>query len=760
VIGGESVNWTYEMVGLKGRRMHVEANAVPFRMPDGSNAHLCISRDVSERREAEDALRRSEERLRLVQGATGLADFESGPDGAAICSPRMVDQAGLPPGTTRLEFADWIKIVHPEDRDAWFEGIVNALEVSDTHSSEFRIVRPDNGETRWISSRTMVERDEYGNAIRSIGAHLDITDRKRAEEALRESEERFRLAAEAATLGVWDYDPATGKREWSGRLIEILGLEGEIEPSLELAAERVHPEDRPRFHELLIDMRENPRATRFAFTFRISRANDGAERWLTMNGWKADRSEGLGRIIVTVRDVTEERTAEERIRWNAGHDGLTQLANRSNFHEQLDSAVRVAKRAGSCFGLLMIDLDHFKQINDALGHQAGDRLLQSFADRLRATVRPGDVVARLGGDEFAILAGNLDCPERLADLSRSIHERLREPFIQQGRVLDCRVSIGAAVYPQHGTSPKDLMVSADMALYAAKAEGRSTTIEYRPHLRDEVQRFAAMVGTAREALSDDRILPYYQPKLDLRDGSIVGFEALLRWRDNQGNVHLPATIAAAFDDHEVAADISDRIIGKSIADMQRWLEQGVEFGHVAVNASAAEFRRDDFAERVLESLHKANIANERFQLEVTETVFLGRGSEFVQRALSVLNENGIKIALDDFGTGYASLRHLKEFPVDKVKIDCSFVRDMEDDPNDEAIIRAVVNLGKNLNIKVVAEGIERMSQAERLIELGCELGQGFLFSEAVPADRIPPMIAAFGERSKARKGLKLISTKG
>jgi diguanylate cyclase (GGDEF)-like protein/PAS domain S-box-containing protein len=556
---------------------------------------------------------------------------------------------------------------------------------------------------------------------------------------------------------VWDYDPATEKREWSGRLLEILGFEGEIEPSLELAAERVHPEDREHFVELLLDMRENAQATRFAFTFRITRANDGAERWLTMNGWKADRSEGLSRIIVTVRDVTEERTAEERIRWNAGHDGLTQLANRSNFHEQLENAVKVAKRAGTCFGLLMIDLDHFKQINDALGHQAGDRLLQSFADRLRETVRPGDVVARLGGDEFAILAGNLDSPERLADLSRSIHERLREPFIQQGRVLDCRVSIGAAVYPQHGTSPKDLMVSADMALYAAKAEGRSTTIEYRPHLRDEVQRFAAMVGTAREAITDDRILAYYQPKLDLRDGAIVGFEALLRWRDNQGNVHLPATIAAAFDDHEVAADISDRIIGKSIADMQRWLEQGVAFGHVAVNASAAEFRRDDFAERVLESLHKADIPLNCFQLEVTETVFLGRGAEFVQRALSVLSETGIKIALDDFGTGYASLRHLKEFPVDIVKIDRSFVRDMEDDPNDEAIIRAVVNLGKNLGIKVVAEGIERMSQAEGLIELGCELGQGFLFSEAVPADRIPPLIGAFGERSKTKKALSFAS---
>jgi diguanylate cyclase (GGDEF)-like protein/PAS domain S-box-containing protein len=761
VIGGETVKGTYEVIGLKGRRLHLEATAVPFRLPDGSRAHLCISRNVSERREAEDALRRSEERLRLVQEASGLADFESGLDGAATCSPRLAAQVGLPPGTTRLEFSDWIQIIHPDDRDKVFEGIVGAVDKLDSHASEFRIVRPDNGEVRWISSRTMIARDEHGAAVRSIGAHLDITDRKRADEALRESEERFRLAAEAASLGVWDYDPISGKREWSGRLCEIFGLDEDVEPSLELAAERVHPDDRVQFLELLHDMRDNSRATRFAFTFRVCRANDGAERWLTMNGWKADQTEGLRRIILTVRDVTEERTAEERIRWNASHDGLTQLANRSNFQEQLDNAVRKAKKAESTFGLLMIDLDHFKQINDALGHQAGDRLLQSFADRLRATVRTGDTVARLGGDEFAILVSDIASPARLGELSRSIHERLREPFIQQGRVLDCRVSIGAAIYPQHGSSPKDLLVSADMALRAAKAQGRSTTIEYRPHLRDEVQRFAAMVGTAREAISDDRVVPYYQPKLNLRDGSVVGFEALLRWRDKKKNcVHLPASIAAAFEDHEVAADISDRIISQSIADMRRWLEKDVPFGHVAVNASAAEFRRDDFAERVLESLHKADIPPHCFQLEVTETVFLGRGAEFVQRALQVLSKTGVEIALDDFGTGYASLRHLKEFPVDAVKIDRSFVRDMEDDPNDEAIINAVVNLGKNLGIKVVAEGIERMSQAERLIEIGCDYGQGFLFSEAIPGNRIAALVTDLAGRSKAkRRALKLASSR-
>ncbi|WEK46775.1 MAG: EAL domain-containing protein [Candidatus Andeanibacterium colombiense] len=751
VLAGERVTWTYDLIGLAGRRLHVEANAVPFRMPDGTRAQICISRDVTARERNQEALRRSEERLRLVQDATGLADYEVRMDMTILCSPRFAEQKGLPEGTAELSHVDWLKIIHPDDIAPLQEQVGLSLAHGDVCQSEFRIIRPDNGDIRWISARTTFELDEHGTPIRSIGSHIDVTDRMRADEALRGSEERFRFAAEAASLGVWDYDPTTGNREWSHRLMEIFGFDPDIEPSLELAAERVHPEDRVAFVERLTELRDGYRSTRFTCTIRIERAGDGAERWVTVNGWKADRSEGFRRIILTARDVTEEKTAEERIRWNASHDGLTQLANRASFQEQLERAIEAARQENRQAGLLMIDLDHFKQINDALGHDAGDRLLQAFADRLTAAVHPGDTVARLGGDEFAIVVPHLASEQKLADLCNSIHERLREPFIQDGRVLDCRISVGAAVYPLHGANPKDLMISADMALYAAKNAGRSTTVQYRSELRHEVQRLASMVSLARRAVYEDRIVPYYQPLLDLANGKIVGFEALLRWRDSKNAVHLPSTIEAAFENHEVAADISDRMIEQAIADMRTWLDDGVDFGHVAVNASAAEFRRDDFGERVLDSLSRAGISSDCFQLEVTETVFLGRGAEFVHRALGLLSSAGVKIALDDFGTGYASLRHLKQFPVDILKIDQSFVRDMEDDPGDEAIIRAVVNLGKNLNIKVVAEGIENMRQAKRLIELGCDYGQGFLFSKAVPGDRVPPLLAHIPQQAREQR---------
>ena len=718
--------------------------------------------DITVRTKVAEAIRQSEERLRLVHEASGLADFESGPDGIAICSKRFVEQAGLPHGTTSLPFEEWLEIVHPEDRKILKAEVERCLADRDVFQSEFRIVRPDNCEIRWLSSMTKMLRDEDGNVTRTIGAHLDITDRKLSEQALRESEERFRLAGEATGLGVWDYDPRTDKREWSDRMLAIWGFSPEVKPTLELAAEHVHPDDRPKFLELLSEIREGDEANRFEFTTRIVRASDHAERWITMNGWKADRSDEESRIILTVRDVTEEKTAEERMRWSASHDALTGLANRADFQDELDHALELARKSDGCVGLLIIDLDHFKQINDALGHAAGDRLLQAFAGRLRTAVRAGDRIARLGGDEFAILVPDLLSEQRFVELCNSIHERLREPFIEKGRVLDCRVSIGAAIYPQHGTKPKDMLICADMALFAAKRAGRSTTIMYSPLLSVEMQRGTSMVKTARTAVQENRIAPYYQPKLDLADGSVVGFEALLRWRDKRNRVQLPATIEAAFGDHEVAAAISDRMIELAIADMRKWLDNGVCFGHVAVNASAAEFRRDDLAERILKSLHEAKIPPEYFQLEVTEMVFLGRGAEYVQRALALLSSKGIKIALDDFGTGYASLRHLKQFPVDILKIDRSFVRNMENDPDDDAIIRAVVNLGKNLGIKVVAEGIENMNQAERLIGLGCDYGQGFLFSKAVPANRVPALVAHLQEqsqrmhRSYSKQRLKLV----
>jgi diguanylate cyclase (GGDEF)-like protein/PAS domain S-box-containing protein len=697
--------------------------------------------DITERKEAENALRRSEERLRLVQEATGLADFEASLEGVTRLSDRFIEQSGLPPGTRTLRHEDFLAIVHPDDRKRLQHDIERSVEHDDAFLCEFRIVRPDNGDVRWISSRTKVERDASGTALRAIGAHLDITERKRVEEALRESEERFRLAAEAAGLGVWDYDVTLDRREWSGRLREIFGIAHDVEPKLEVAQACVHPDDRAKFARTLDQARESDLG-RFELSFRIRRACDGAERWAAMNVWRTYKTDSKSRrIILTVRDVTDEKTAEERVRWTASHDALTGLANRGLFQEKLDLAIRRARAEGTAAGLILLDLDHFKQINDTLGHDAGDMLLRLFADRLRAAVRAQDTVARFGGDEFAIVLPDIQTEHSVLELSRSIQERLNKPFMHEGRLLDCRVSMGASTFPNFGRTSEELLKNADVALYAAKAGGRGAISLFEPRMREDVRRRSSMIQLARAAIRDERIVPHYQPKLDLANRRLVGFEALLRWHTPDGRTGMPDAFEAAFEDLELAALISDRMIEQVIADMRGWLDRGIDFRDVAVNASAAEFRHDNFAERVLDRLRSSGIPPGCFQLEVTETVFLGRGAESVHRALALLNSEGVKIALDDFGTGYASLRHLKQFPVDIIKIDQSFVRDMALDPGDEAIIRAVINLGRSLGIKVVAEGIESEEQARRLLELECDFGQGFLFSRAVPASQVPILVS-------------------
>lgn len=274
-------------------------------------------------------------------------------------------------------------------------------------------------------------------------------------------------------------------------------------------------------------------------------------------------------------------------------------------------------------------------------------------------------------------------------------------------------------------------------------------------MRHEIERRTNMVQLARDAIRDHRVLPHYQPKFDLRSRKVIGFEALLRWRTPAGKMQLSEKLEAAFEDLNVAAILTETMVEQTVIDMRHWLDQGLDFGHVALNTSAADFRRENFAEAVLEQLEQAKIPTSMFQIEVTETVFLGRGAEYVHAALSLFSTAGVRIALDDFGTGYASLRHLKEFPVDIIKIDRSFVREMENDPGDDAIGHAVVNLGQSLAMDVIAEGIEEESQVKHLLQHGCLYGHGFLFARAQPANMVPSLLLRTSPSQPSRRGCKL-----
>lgn len=477
---------------------------------------------------------------------------------------------------------------------------------------------------------------------------------------------------------------------------------------------------------------------RFTLSEKLPR---GASRWWDVVASPVRDNQGrTSSVAVVSRDITYQKRSEERANWLAKHDSLTNLPNRLYLQNELDH--RISNASATPFALLLLDVDNFKQINDTLGHDAGDVLLRTFAERIRRAVRGDDFLARLGGDEFAVVLTGARSEADIAEMLSAIQEALREPLVYSGRLLESKASIGGCLFPRDGRDRTELMKYADIALYAAKASRAGFEL-FRASMRDDVQKRMSMLSVAKEALQEDRIDPHYQAKIDLRTGALAGFEALLRWHDPRLGLQKPRAIHAAFDDPQLATLISTRMIDRVISQMRSWLDAGINFGHVAVNASAAEFRRGNFAELLLERLDMAGVPTRYFQLEVTETVFLGRGAEYVERALKSLNAAGVTIALDDFGTGYASLSHLKQFPVDVIKIDWSFVAELGRSPDASAIVQAVINLGRSLKIAVVAEGIETRAQEEFLREAGCDFGQGYLYSRAVPADAATQLIGSF-----------------
>lgn len=469
-----------------------------------------------------------------------------------------------------------------------------------------------------------------------------------------------------------------------------------------------------------------------------------------VDGLTDTQSRVLVALAAQVVSELELRRALSDLRWSLHHDALTTLPNRLLFHARLETELAISAASGGNrrIGLALLDLDHFKQVNDIYGHRAGDELLRAVAERLRGFVGPGETAARLGGDEFTIVlpdcGGDEAVERRLADLLKL----LAEPFDFEGHLLDSRGSIGVACFPDQGRDAATLLKHADIAMYRAKAAGRGTTWMYRPSLSTALERRIEIIDSTRAAIRSGNIFPYYQAQYSLVTGEIVGCEALLRMRGPDGALHLPAEIDEAFDDPDLGVGLGINMMQQVVADIRRWIDSGIAIGHVAVNASAVELRRGDYAAMVLGALADAGVPPSYIQIEITESVFLGRGSTNVETALNTLSDAGIIIALDDFGTGFASLSHLKKFPIKLIKIDRSFVSGLEFNKDDAAIVGAVIGLAHNLGMQVVAEGVETPEQARLLRSMGCTLVQGYYFHRPSTAAAVISEVAMQREATK------------
>ena len=436
-------------------------------------------------------------------------------------------------------------------------------------------------------------------------------------------------------------------------------------------------------------------------------------------------------VLVAIVDVTERKQAEARIAYMAHHDALTGLPNRVRFNDCLDEALARQQRNGESVAVHCLDLDHFKSVNDTLGHPVGDRLLQQVAERLGRCLRKSDVVARLGGDEFAVVQTPIAGPAQASALASRLIEVVGEPFDLDGNEVIVGASVGIAIAPQDGDAPEALLRNADMALYRAKSDGRGTSHFFEPEMDRLLQARRMLELDLRKAFVQSEFELFYQPLVNVRSGQVIGFEALIRWRHPERGTVSPIEFIPLAEEIGLIVPLGEWILREACRQAATWPSDI----HVAVNLSPVQFRNRGVVQAVLTALGYSGLAPHRLELEITESVLLGETEANIS-ILHQLRGLGVRIAMDDFGTGYSSLSYLRSFPFDKIKIDRSFVREMVDRPDCVAIVRAVAGLGASLGIATTAEGVETVEQLDRVRAEGCTEVQGYLFSAPRPASEL------------------------
>ncbi|MBV9118639.1 MAG: EAL domain-containing protein [Acetobacteraceae bacterium] len=618
------------------------------------------------------------------------------------------------------------RYAHPADRALVRERIAARIRGDeDSAHYEFRLIRPD-GEVIWVEC--LASRIMWNGEPALLGAYHDVTGRKRAEEALRRSERLFQTVFRNSP------DIIMLNTLSDGTLIDV------NEAFLQtFGGTRASVIGRTTVDLQLWNGTPGGREGLVAALRRTGRVRDMAHSVRTPSGEDIDLSiaaellqvDGEELILSVLRDVTERRRAEARIAHMAHHDPLTGLANRLLFQSRLERAFASEHR----FGVLALNLDNFKEVNEAFGHAAGDALLKRIADRLRACVRDEDMVARLGGDEFAIIQISRRQPAGAVALAQRIAQRLSQPFALEGREVAIGASVGVAVAPRDGADPAAVLGAAELALRRAKRAARGMWQMFEPSIEGEAQARRRLEAELRRAVAAQEFELAFQPLVDLRARRFAGCEALLRWRHPTRGLVGPAEFVHFAEESGVIVQLGAWVLRHACAEATRWPERL----KVAVNISPAQLRFGGLIEKVRAALDLSGLAPERLELEVTESVVIDDSEETVA-TLRRLKAMGVSLALDDFGTGYSSLGSLVRFPFDRIKIDRSFVSGLGKRADCTAIVRAVAGLCATLGLATTAEGIETAEQLAMLTNEGVPEGQGYLFSRPCPGEEIAEMV--------------------
>lgn len=553
-------------------------------------------------------------------------------------------------------------------------------------------------------------------------------ERETAKRALDASERKFRELAASVPEVFWTAEPEQGRFTYVSPAYEkIFGRSStQLLEQPSQWTDAIHPADRMR-----IDASRNlARHGNLDQEFRIVRP-DGEVRWLHNRSFPALDDEGNVTLITGVaEDITSRKLDEEKLQHMAHYDSLTQLPNRSLFYDRLQQTILHSGREGRAAAVVFVDLDHFKRINDTLGHGAGDQLLQQVARRLESAVRPGDTVGRLGGDEFALILSNLASSGDAALVAQKMMDALHDAFVIEGREVFATVSAGVTLFPEDSNDADALIKNADVAMYRSKELGRNTYQFYKTEMNARALERMSMENHLRRALERNELLLHYQPKVDIVNGGISGVEALLRWQHPEHGLVSPARFIPILEDNGMIVPVSEWVLEEVCRQLKTWGTEGCAVP-VAVNLSGRLLQQKNVSESIRRIVSAGGVTPRLIELEITESMLM-HNPEQIGAILRTLRGYGLRISIDDFGTGYSSLAYLKSFPLDTLKIDRSFIRDIVTNPDDAMITRAVISMAHSLRLKVVAEGVETAAQLAMLAAGACDEVQGFYFAKPMP----------------------------
>jgi diguanylate cyclase (GGDEF)-like protein/PAS domain S-box-containing protein len=567
-------------------------------------------------------------------------------------------------------------------------------------------------------------------------------------------------AQRLAHLGSWEWELQANRTSWSSETFRILGHgAGSIEPSMERFLDHVHADDRAGVKDALTALL---RTGEFAAqVVRVVRPNGSVRHVQLQAAGRTDAVGTLDAVAGTIQDVTELKEAEQRIRYLAYFDHATRLPNRQFFMERLTQALAGARRHHRQLGVLSLDLDQFKRINDTLGHAVGNELLLEVARRLSGTLRQedfvaagelpvqgGEGVARLDGDEFSLLIGELAHYHDAAKVARRLLDELRKPFRLGGQEVFLTASIGLALYPLDGEDADALLKNAGAAMHFAKEQGRDNYQFYSRAMNATALEKLSMESQLRKALERGEFILHYQPKIWASTGKIVGLEALIRWKHPELGIVPPSQFIPVAEESGLIVPIGEWVLRAACAQNQAWQRAGFPPVHVAVNIAMPHFRQGNLLESIGEALSQTGLDPALLELELTESMLM-QSVDVTLETLHRIRAMGVRLAIDDFGTGYSSLSYLKRFPLHTLKIDRSFVKDLPRDAEDAAITKAIIAMAHSLRLAVVAEGVETPEQLAFLQQHGCDEVQGYLFSRPVSADEFGSLLAAQEKRAAA-----------